>query len=87
MGGFRLQRMEQGLQQFRGEADHDRSSEKSCLPSAPSKMGLTHAAALVNALREHSEPALVQLAKQDGQTVVHGQGLLDEPPWQWPDRG
>jgi hypothetical protein len=29
----------------------------------------------------------VQLAKQDGQTVVQGQGLLDEPPWQWPDRG
>jgi predicted ATPase len=48
---------------------------------------VTHAAALVNALREHSEPALVQLAKQDGQTVVQGQGLLDEPPWQWPDRG
>jgi len=48
---------------------------------------VTHAAALVSALREHSEPALVQLAKRDGQTVVGGQGLLDEPPWQWPDRG
>ena len=47
VGGFRLQRVEQGLQQFRGEADHDRSSEKSCLPSAPSGMGLTQAAALV----------------------------------------
>jgi predicted ATPase len=48
---------------------------------------VTHAAALVNALQDQAEPALLQLAKQDGQTVVEGQGLLDEPPWQWPDRG
>jgi hypothetical protein len=30
---------------------------------------------------------LLNLAKEDGQTVVEGQGLLDEPAWHWPERG
>ncbi|NUR70197.1 MAG: AAA family ATPase [Hamadaea sp.] len=28
----------------------------------------------------------VELIKEDGRTVVAGQGRLDEPPWQWPAR-
>ncbi len=48
---------------------------------------VTHSAPLVTALREHGEPALLALAKRDGQTVVEGRGLLDEPPWHWPERG
>lgn len=48
---------------------------------------VTHSADLVGALCEHCDPALLRLAKQDGQTTVEGQGLLDEPPWHWPDRG
>jgi predicted ATPase len=48
---------------------------------------VTHSAALVSALRDHGDPALLQLAKQDGQTILEGQGLLDEPPWHWPGRG
>ena len=48
---------------------------------------VTHSEPLVTALREYGEPALLTLAKHDGETVVEGQGLLDEPPWHWPDRG
>ncbi len=48
---------------------------------------VTHSEPLVTALCEYGEPALLTLAKHDGQTVVEGQGLLDEPPWRWPDRG
>lgn len=48
---------------------------------------VTHSEPLVASLREHGEPALLNLAKHDGETVVEGRGLLDEPPWQWPDRG
>ena len=43
---------------------------------------------LVTALRDlGGDPGLLQLAKQDGQTVVEGQVLLDEPAWHWPGRG
>ena len=48
---------------------------------------VTHSAQLVAALRDLGDPALLALDKRDGQTVVVGQGLLDEPPWYWPDRG
>lgn len=49
---------------------------------------VTHSTSLVSALSESGdEPGLLRLAKQDGQTVVEGQGLLDEPAWHWPGRG
>jgi len=48
---------------------------------------VTHSEPLVTALREHGDPALLRLAKHDGETLVEGQGLLDEPAWHWPDRG
>ncbi len=49
---------------------------------------VTHAAPLVDALREHAagDITLLRLLKEDGQTVVEGQGTLDEPAWHWPER-
>ena len=42
----------------------------------------------VTALRDlGGDLGLLQLAKQDGQTVVEGQVLLDEPAWHWPGGG
>jgi predicted ATPase len=46
---------------------------------------VTHAQALVNALRNGSAHA-IELVKEDGRTLVFGQGVLDEPPWHWPSR-
>ncbi len=48
---------------------------------------VTHSPALVAALCEQADPGLLRLAKADGQTKVEGLGLLDQPPWHWPDRG
>lgn len=48
---------------------------------------VTHSQPLVDALREHTDLALLALAKHDGETTVQGQGLLDQPAWRWPDRG
>jgi hypothetical protein len=30
--------------------------------------------------------AVLTLVKDDSTTTVAGQGLLDEPPWYWPER-
>ncbi|MCB1265661.1 MAG: AAA family ATPase [Mycobacterium sp.] len=46
---------------------------------------VTHSADLVAALRG-DEVGLLELARRDGQTVVVGQGPLDEPAWHWPGR-
>lgn len=50
---------------------------------------VTHSAPLVAALRAciAADVAVLRLAKQDGQTVVEEQGMLDEPAWHWPERG
>jgi predicted ATPase len=49
---------------------------------------VTHSAPLVAAVTELAEGdvELLRLVKDNGQTVVDGQGLLDEPAWHWPDR-
>lgn len=49
---------------------------------------VTHSAALVSALSDSTagDTAVLRLVKQDGQTVVEGQGALDEPAWHWPER-
>ncbi|WP_328350554.1 AAA family ATPase [Mycobacterium sp. NBC_00419] len=47
---------------------------------------VTHAARLVTALEDRSEVNTVELTKDDGQTAIVGQGLLDEPSWHWPAR-
>jgi predicted ATPase len=46
---------------------------------------VTHAQPLVTALRDASARVL-DLIKEDGRTLLDGQGILDEPPWYWPDR-
>jgi predicted ATPase len=44
---------------------------------------VTHSAVLVSALEK---AAVLTLVKDDSTTTVAGQGLLDEPPWYWPER-
>ena len=46
---------------------------------------VSHSATLVEALAER-EALVHRLEKQQGETVLVGQGLLDEPPWHWPSR-
>jgi predicted ATPase len=47
---------------------------------------VTHADHLIAALKTFSECHSIQLEKNLGQTQVAGQGLLDAPPWHWPDK-
>lgn len=46
---------------------------------------VSHSTRLVAALREHPGREVIELEKQLGETVIRGQGLLDQPPWHWPD--
>jgi predicted ATPase len=46
---------------------------------------VTHAEPLVSAFRESSVRVL-ELVKEDGRTLLDGQGVLDEPAWHWPGR-
>ncbi|TGD89096.1 ATP-binding protein [Mycolicibacterium sp. CH28] len=58
---------------------------------------VTHAVALVEALRDRRDVNTIELIKESGtagpgtadlgQTSIAGQGLLDEPSWHWPARG
>jgi predicted ATPase len=46
---------------------------------------VTHARPLVTAFGD--SPARVpELVKEDGRTLLDGQGILDEPAWHWPGR-
>jgi predicted ATPase len=48
---------------------------------------VTHARPLVRALQAVDEElALLELEKEEGATVLAGQGLLDRPAWHWPKR-
>ena len=52
---------------------------------------VTHSRPLAAALHLRSderddEIALIELAKEFGETTVVGQGRLDAPPWHWPTR-
>lgn len=47
---------------------------------------VSHAQRLISALEDASECNSIRLEKQLGQTKMAGQGLLDEPPWHWPER-
>jgi predicted ATPase len=56
---------------------------------------VTHSEALVRSLgalqddgRDESGDglSLLRLTKDDGHTVIEGQGLLDQPAWHWPGR-
>jgi predicted ATPase len=46
---------------------------------------VTHAQPLVTAFREGSARVL-ELVKEDGRTLLDGQGILGEPAWHWPRR-
>lgn len=46
---------------------------------------VSHASRLIATLRESPECNTLELDKQLGQTCIRGQGMLDEPPWNWPD--
>lgn len=46
---------------------------------------VSHASRLVAALEENQECNSVALNKELGETIIVGQGLLNEPAWHWPD--
>lgn len=46
---------------------------------------VSHAPRLVAALEEHRECNPIGLQKELGETRIVGQGMLDVPPWHWPD--
>lgn len=46
---------------------------------------VTHAASLVDALAESPHFNEIRLQKVLGRSEVQGQGMLDKPPWHWPD--
>lgn len=46
---------------------------------------VSHASRLIATLKESPECNTLELDKQLGQTRIRGQGMLDEPPWHWPD--
>lgn len=47
---------------------------------------ISHARRLVNALEDSEECNSILLEKSLGRTQIAGQGMLDEPPWLWPDK-
>ncbi|WP_095082097.1 AAA family ATPase [Pseudomonas sp. Irchel s3h17] len=46
---------------------------------------VSHASRLIAALQQDPECNCIVLEKQFGQTQIVGQGMLDEPAWNWPD--
>jgi predicted ATPase len=47
---------------------------------------VSHSTRLVAALEDLPHCHSIELEKDRGETRVVGQGLLDEPPWHWPDK-
>jgi predicted ATPase len=47
---------------------------------------VSHAARMIAALKESKSCNAIVLNKELGETVIEGQGLLDAPPWKWPER-
>ena len=47
---------------------------------------ISHSARLVAALGEAPECRSIVLEKEMGETRIVGQGMLDQPPWDWPGR-
>lgn len=48
---------------------------------------VSHASRLIAALESSPLCNSIALEKHLGQTRIVGQGMLDEPPWTWPDKG
>jgi predicted ATPase len=47
---------------------------------------VSHASRMIAALRECRDCTAITLTKELGETAIEGQGLLDAPPWKWPER-
>jgi predicted ATPase len=47
---------------------------------------VSHASRLIAALKQDPHCTTVNLVKDLGETAVEGQGLLEVPPWRWPER-
>jgi predicted ATPase len=47
---------------------------------------VSHAARMIAALKESKGCNTITLTKELGETAIEGQGLLDAPPWKWPER-
>jgi len=47
---------------------------------------VSHASRMIAALKEAKDCNAITLTKEFGETAIEGQGLLDAPPWKWPDR-
>ncbi|MEQ0562213.1 AAA family ATPase [Amycolatopsis sp. NEAU-NG30] len=47
---------------------------------------VSHAVVLTRALSEIAEVTTLELEKENGETKLSGQGLLDRPSWHWPAR-
>ena len=47
---------------------------------------VSHAARMIAALKESKNCNAIVLTKELGETTIDGQGLLDAPPWKWPER-
>ena len=45
---------------------------------------VSHAAAMIDALKKDRDCNVVELEKELGETRITGQGLLDQPSWHWP---
>lgn len=46
---------------------------------------VSHAKTLISALKKERTCNSIELEKELGQTQIQGQGLLERPPWHWPD--
>jgi len=47
---------------------------------------VSHASRMIAALKEAKNCNAITLTKELGETAIEGQGLLDAPPWKWPER-
>jgi predicted ATPase len=47
---------------------------------------VSHASRMIAALKEARDCHAITLTKELGETAIQGQGLLDMPPWKWPER-
>ena len=47
---------------------------------------VSHASRMIAALKEARDCNAITLSKELGETAIEGQGILDAPPWRWPER-
>ena len=47
---------------------------------------VSHASRMIAVLKEARNCNAITLTKELGETAIEGQGMLDAPPWKWPER-